>query len=61
MGKLIRYHDFPKEGTLSVTRLNLVKESVEEGSTKQKGCSVKHMCDKCEKTVNWWVGEADKR
>ncbi len=61
MGKLIRYHDFPKEGTLSVTRLNVVKESVEEGSTKQKGCCVKHMCDRCEKTVNCWVGEADKR
>ncbi len=61
MGKLIRYHDFPKEGTLSVTRLNVVKESVEEGSTKQKGCCVKHMCDRCERTVNCWVGEADKR
>ncbi len=56
MGKLIRYHDFSKEGTLSVTRLNVVKESVEEGSTKQKGCCVKHMCDRCEKTVNCWVG-----
>ncbi len=61
MGKLIRYHDFPKEGTLSVTRLNVVKESVEEGSKKQKGCCVKHMCVKCEETVNCWLGETDKR
>ncbi len=60
MGKLIRYHDFPKEGTLSVTKLNVVQESVEEGSKKQKGCCVKHMCYKCEQTVNCWMGEADK-
>ncbi len=37
MGKLIRYHDFPKERTLSVTRLNVVKESVEKGSRNGKG------------------------
>ncbi len=61
MGKLIKYHDFPKEGTLSVTRLNVVKESVEEGSKKQKGYCVKHMCGKCEETVNCWMGEAGKR
>ncbi len=61
MGKLIRYHDFPKEGTLSVKRLNVVKESVEKGSKKQKGCCVKHICDKCEETVNCWLGEAEKR
>uniref|UniRef100_A0A9J8CJW6 ribonuclease H n=1 Tax=Cyprinus carpio carpio TaxID=630221 RepID=A0A9J8CJW6_CYPCA len=61
IGKLIKYHDFPKEGTLSVTRLNVVKESVEEGSKTQKGCCVKHMCGKCEETVNCWIEEADKR
>ncbi len=38
MGKLIRYHDFPKEGTLSVTRLNVVKESVEEKKTERVLC-----------------------
>jgi len=36
MGKLIRYHDFSKEGTLSVTRLNVVKESVERKVKKKK-------------------------
>lgn len=52
MGKLIKYHGFPKEGTLSVKRLKAVKESVEEESERQKGCCVKHMCEKCEQTVN---------
>lgn len=61
MGKLIKYHGFPKEGTLSVKRLKAVKESVEEGSERQKGCCVKHMCEKCEQTVNCWIEEADRR
>ena len=34
--ELIKYHDFPKEGTLSVTRLTAVRDSVEEGSEKNK-------------------------
>lgn len=32
--KLIKYHDFPKEGTLSKVRLNVVKESVEKNNEK---------------------------
>jgi len=44
--KLIKYHDFPREGTLSATRLKVVKESVEQGSEKQTGCCgcVHHEC-----------------
>ncbi|KAI2645312.1 Semaphorin-4A [Labeo rohita] len=49
------------EGTLSATRLRVVKESVEEGSEKQKGCCVKHVCGKCERAVDCWIREADKR
>ncbi len=30
LAPVLQYHDFPKEGTLSVTRLNVVKESVEK-------------------------------
>ncbi len=41
--KLIKHHDFPKEGALSLTRL---KDSVEQGSDKQPGC-----CCKCVKYV----------
>lgn len=46
---------------MSVKRLKEVKESVEEGSERQKGCCVKHMCEKCEQTVNCWIEEADRR
>ena len=28
IGKLIKYHDFPEEETLSTTRLKVVKESI---------------------------------
>ncbi|XP_067217605.1 uncharacterized protein [Chanodichthys erythropterus] len=59
--KLIKYHDFPKEGTLSSTRLKTVKLSIEEGSDITKGCAKKHVCGKCEKTINCWVEEADNR
>lgn len=41
--ELIKYHDFPEEGTLSVTRLTAVQESVEEGP-EQKGCCVRRVC-----------------
>ncbi len=44
--KLIKHHDFPKEGTLSLTRLKVVRDSVEQGSDKQPGC-----CCKCVKYV----------
>ncbi len=62
--KLIKHHDFPKEGTLSLTRLKVVRDSVEQGSDKQPGCCckcVKHVCKKCEQTVDCWLKEADKR
>ncbi len=51
--KLIKHHDFPKEGTLSLTRLKVVRDSVEQSSEKKKkkkkqpGCCcrcVKHVC-----------------
>ncbi len=44
--KLIKHHDFPEEGTLSLTRLKVVRDSVEQGSDKQPGC-----CCKCVKYV----------
>ncbi len=62
--KLIKHHDFPEEGTLSLTRLKVVRDSVEQGSDKQPGCCckcVKHVCKKCEQTVDCWLKEADKR
>lgn len=60
--KLIKYHDFPEEGTLSVTRLTVVKESTEEGNKTQAGCCRrKHVCVKCKQTVNCWLHEAEKR
>ncbi len=33
--KFIKHHDFPKEGTLSLTRLKVVRDSVEQSSDKQ--------------------------
>ncbi len=45
--KLIKHHDFPEEGTLSLTRLKVVRESVEQSSDKQPGCCckcVEHVC-----------------
>ncbi len=63
--KLIKHHDFPEEGTLSLTRLK-----VEQSSDKQPGCCckcVKHVCKKCEQTDCWlkevdcWLKEVDKR
>ncbi len=62
--KLIKHHDFPKEGTLSLTKLKVVRDSVEQSSEKQPGCCckcVKHVCKKCEQTVDCWLKEADKR
>ncbi|MGL5566539.1 MAG: hypothetical protein ACRDC4_12525, partial [Plesiomonas sp.] len=59
--KLIKYHDFPEEGTLSNTRLKMVKLSVQEGSDKTKGCGRKHVCGNCERTINCWVEEAENR
>ncbi len=32
--KLIKHHDFPEEGTLSLTRLKVVRDSVEQSSDK---------------------------
>ncbi len=48
--KLIKHHDFPEEGTLSLTRLKVVRDSVEQGSDKQPGCCCK--CVKHVKNVN---------
>ncbi len=62
--KFIKHHDFPEEGTLSLTRLKVVRDSVEQSSDKQPGCCckcVKHVCKKCEQTVDCWLKEADKR
>ncbi len=62
--KLIKHHDFPEEGTLSLTRLKVVRDSVEQSSEKQPGCCckcVKHVCKKCEQTVDCWLKEVDKR
>ncbi len=62
--KLIKHHDFPKEGTLSLTRLKVVRDSVEQSSDKQPDCCckcVKHVCKKCEQTVDCWLKEAGKR
>ncbi len=62
--KLIKHHDFPEEGTLSLTRLKVVRDSVEQSSDKQPGCCckcVKHVWKKCEQTVDCWLKEADKR
>ncbi len=60
--KLIKHHDFPEEGTLSLTRLKVVRDSVEQGSNKQPGCCckcVKNVCKKCEQTVDGWLKEVD--
>ncbi len=62
--KLIKHHYFPEEGTLSLTRLKVVRDSVEQSSEKQPGCCckcVKHVCKKCEQTVDCWLKEVDKR
>ncbi len=62
--QLIKHHDFPREGTLSLTRLKVVRDSVEQGSDKQPGCCckcVKNVCKKCEQTVDGWLKEVDKR
>ncbi len=62
--KLIKHHDIPKEGTLSLTKLKVVRDSVEQSSEKQPGCCckcVKHVCKKCEQTIDCWLKEADKR
>lgn len=61
--KLIKYHDFPKEGTLSKVRLNVVKESVEKNNEKQIGCCmcVRHVCKGCEQTIGCWLEEAERR
>ncbi len=62
--KLIKHHDFPKEGTLSLTKLKVVRDSVEQSSDKQPGCCckcVKHVCKRCEQTVDCWLKEAVKR
>ncbi len=62
--KLIKYHDFPKEGTLSLTKLKVVRDSVEQSSEKQPGCCckcVKHVCKKCEQTVDCWLKEVDRK
>ncbi len=41
-----------------------MRDSVEQSSDKQPGCCckcVKHVCKKCEQTVDCWLKEADKR
>ena len=55
--KLIKYHDYPEEGTLSKIRLNVVKGSVEKSSEKRQGCCgcVRHVCKECEQTVGCWI------
>ncbi len=49
---------------MSLTRLKVVRDSVEQSSDKQPGCCckcVKNVCKKCEQTVDCWLKEADKR
>ncbi len=61
--KLIKHHDFPEEGTLSLTKLKVVRDSVEQSSDKcvKHVCKkfVKHVCKKCEQTVDGWLKEVD--
>ncbi len=64
--KLIKHHDFPEEGTLSLTRLKVVRDSVEQSSDKQPGCCckcvknvLKMYVKKCEQTVDCWLKEVD--
>jgi len=59
----MKYHDFPREGTLSTTRLGVVRESVEQSSEAQKGCCgcARHGCGKCEQTVYVWLEEVDRK
>lgn len=60
--KLIKYHDFPVEGTFSVTWLKIIKEDVEAGNQVKVGCwKRKHVCVNCGQTVNCWLQEAEKR
>jgi len=42
--RLIKYHDFPGEGTLGTTRLRVVRESVEQRSETQRGCCLVCFC-----------------
>ncbi|MGL5901372.1 MAG: hypothetical protein ACRCZO_01700 [Cetobacterium sp.] len=37
MDKLVKYHDFPPEGTLSVTRLTMIKTNIEAGDEGKVG------------------------
>ncbi len=49
---------------MSLTKLKVVRDSVEQSSDKQPGCCckcVKHVCKRCEQTVDCWLKEADKR
>lgn len=61
--KLIKYHDFPEEGTLSKIRLNVVKKSIKKSSEKQQSCCgcFRHVCKECEQTIDCWIEEADRR
>ncbi|KAL1252227.1 hypothetical protein QQF64_020023 [Cirrhinus molitorella] len=59
--KLIKHHEFPREGTLSVARLKAIKNSVIEGSEMPRKCCKKHVCKDCEATVNCWLREAERR
>ncbi|RXN25658.1 hypothetical protein ROHU_005855 [Labeo rohita] len=59
--KLIKYHEFPREGTLSVAKLKAVKKSVKEGSEVPRRCCARHVCKECEATVNCWLREAERR
>ncbi|RXN37881.1 hypothetical protein ROHU_001636 [Labeo rohita] len=59
--KLIKYHEFPREGTLSVAKLKAVIKSVEEGSEVPRRCCARHVCKECEATVNCWLREAERR
>ncbi|KAI2645688.1 50S ribosomal protein L3 [Labeo rohita] len=59
--KLIKYHEFPREGTLSVAKLKAVKKSVKEGSKVPRRCCARHVCKECEATVNCWLREAERR
>ncbi|MGL5901089.1 MAG: hypothetical protein ACRCZO_00245, partial [Cetobacterium sp.] len=62
MDKLVKHHDFPPEGTLSVTRLTMIKANIEAGDEGKVGCCKrKHVCVNCSQTVNCWLQEAEKR
>ena len=38
-----------------------MRDSVEEGSEKQKGCCVRRVCGDCTKTIMDWLDEAERK